>query len=76
MGKKIEIKMSENLERYLKSHRAYSKACKNIIYYEKSWTTDQYTLIRLSDAFIWKRTPEGHKYWSELSVNYDASKAY
>jgi len=56
-------------EKFLKSHRAFSKYNRNIAKLNKFIT---YDVIRLEEcmirsAFEWNRTPEGMDYWENLN---------
>jgi hypothetical protein len=61
---------TEDLEKFLRSHRKFTKAC---TYCSLEWPKGYIGLIDgLDMAFRWKRpkTSEGWKYWSDLHYEY------
>lgn len=68
------------LEKFLKTHRAYSRFMKNVRKHRDLEEEESLTLTNIVDSyrnrletslilssFVWSDTPQGHKYWARLS---------
>lgn len=64
---KRKVKMTKELEKFLKSKRVYTKFCKNVEMHNPG-----YEVQLISLGFSWGDSPEGHKFWDKLDAEFDS----
>ncbi len=60
-------KKNKALKKFLKERGALTRFRKNCIKVEQIGTTEG----NMMGFFVWKGTPEGHKYWSDLHEEFN-----
>lgn len=67
--------LKPNLKNFLIENGAYEEFIRNLMSYGNVFSIEKVNsskgLVCFASAFVWKNTPEKHKYWSDLADKFD-----